>query len=349
MDKYLEKFGSNFLVAAFVPSLSFTIICFIFFGPLFLPQDILDLFKSINLPSDYGQFGLALLTAIILSFSLSSLNIFILKILEGYVVLEHFPFLLSAQKKRERKMRKGFEQLKKKTNRLDKLAGKCTSPKLQDRYNHYIEKITHNEIGLVTYHHYAFAADESEIMPTEFGNILKAAEYHSRNLYRIDAVPMWPRLVHLIDEVYYRGFEQSYNELSFLVNCMVLCLFFSFISLPVCIYLGVIQSGRVWLYVSLMGFSFAAAYIFHRASLFSVGQYGDMIRGAFDLFRYKLLTALGQQMPSTLLEEKYKWEAICEFLNVGEYRGDMTLDYPQKDPPPVREVIKVRKRSVKSL
>lgn len=340
MQNFLERFGSNFLIAAFVPSLTFVTMSWIFFGPILFSVSSDTLLSPLNLEnenifSSLGQYGLIIfLFSIMIGFSLSSLNNFILKVLEGYVLLEHFPFLLRAEKKRARKISTQLDRVSRRARILDKRAKKYykKSASLSRRYNNLYTIVQQHQYALASEYQQSFPLDEKEIMPTRFGNTLKSAEYYPLDRYGIDAVKMWPRLISVIRKDYMKFIEQAENSLSFIVNSGVLCLIFGLVSFSLSIYiwltrytLGKPFNASIYFVASLL--AFAAAYIFHRASLFSVSEYGEMIRSAYDLFRIPLMQALHIPLQNDSQAEKIIWSVVCEFIKIGDYRGEITLEY----------------------
>ena len=78
---YLEKLGSNFLVAAMVPSLALVVACIFVFDP------ILQVAEAFTNPTGTPQlvsFGVVVfILTVIIGFTLTALNTFILKMFEG--------------------------------------------------------------------------------------------------------------------------------------------------------------------------------------------------------------------------------------------------------------------------
>jgi hypothetical protein len=94
---YLEKLGSNFIVSAMVPSLTLVVASLLVFDPIL---NIGTIFKD---PQDVYQlvgFGpIILIVTIIIGFTLTSLNTYILKMFEGYVIPLPIRFLYSIRKR----------------------------------------------------------------------------------------------------------------------------------------------------------------------------------------------------------------------------------------------------------
>ena len=80
---YLDKFGSNFLIASMIPSLGLVVSCLVVFDPIFQVSSAFQIQSGI-----YSLLGISLLLTIptvIVGYTLTALNTFILKFFEGYV------------------------------------------------------------------------------------------------------------------------------------------------------------------------------------------------------------------------------------------------------------------------
>jgi uncharacterized membrane-anchored protein YhcB (DUF1043 family) len=195
-----------------------------------------------------------------------------------------------------------------------------------------------------------FPLRKEGFLSTRFGNILRAAEAYAGDRYGIDAVRLWPRLVHVIPESYYEKVEQSNNGLAFLVNCAVLSLLFGLLSVLSAIYqcyiLSLAKAGkdkwmyfihidseptvyreRIYIYVAIFIFALFASFIFYRGSFPVVMQYGNMIRSSYDLFRMQLLQALHSELPEDSEHEWDTWRRLSEFVAIGEQLGPLSLEY----------------------
>lgn len=100
---YLEKLGSNFMVAAFIPSLAFVTACVLTFKSLF-PHDFINNIQSAFSPLNQNGF-IVLLLATMMGFVLTSLNTYIYKLFEGYVWTDYLKPLRNLELTRARKIR----------------------------------------------------------------------------------------------------------------------------------------------------------------------------------------------------------------------------------------------------
>lgn len=325
VQTYLDKFGRNFLVASMIPSLAFFTITMLSLQPV-LPDWLKDILGSEFNP--LGESGLLLvLLTVILGFTLTSLNTFVYKVFEGYVLIWRLPSLRKSEIKRSRQLRNTQSRIAKKLSRLE-------SAVLSERAERKREDLIATQNALLAKYDLAFPPTEDEILPTKFGNILKAAETYPMSRYRIDSVPLWPRLIHVMPGSYYIKVDEISNQLSFLMNCTILTAIYALVSLGISLYYSFESAWlltkspeKIWGYFGLFILALSISIIFLRASELVVLEYGYLIRSSFDLFRRALLKQLDLAPPPTLEEEQSLWEQICYFINVGDNGGAINFDF----------------------
>src|SRR3989304_4738370 len=191
---YLEKLGSNFLVASMTPALALVISCILVFDP------ILNIGVAFKDPqSAYGLigFGLVIFVAtVIIGFTLTALNTYILKMFEGYVI--PFPVHIvdslrrRAHWQKARNMRAQRDGLRSEILRLEKHLEQ--NPELEEN----LEQLRDQHYKAASDYDQTYPEDQSDILPTRFGNTLKAAENYTGERFGLDGVQFWPRLVHVI-------------------------------------------------------------------------------------------------------------------------------------------------------
>lgn len=334
-QSYLDRMGSNFVVAAMIPSLTFVTLMILVFQqyiPNLMP--ILEETKLKNIPPFQIVFLLILFTVII-GFTLSSLNTFVYKLFEGYILFWRFPAIKNAEINRARKIKKRINHLEKKIELLEKRKIELGN---SDRLDNYIARLTGEKYSYMAYYQTCFPFAEDDILPTKFGNYLKAAEAYPRERYEIDTVPMWPRLIYVIPDSYYLKLDAKNNQLSFLLNCAVLSICFVFVSLSASLHqvinyylkssnpnlqfipnFGLAtqykQYAIIYLVCSVIGL--LAIRVFYSACLLIVNEYGDLIRSSFDLFRSELLQQLNYKRPKNSKEERAFWKRVSRFFTIG--------------------------------
>jgi hypothetical protein len=352
LQNYLEKMGNNFLVASLIPSLGFVTLSVMIFEPI-LPPDIRARLGTDLQPIGYSALIILLLT-VILGFVFTSLNTFVYKLYEGYIVIWRFPQLRRAQKKKAYEKQREIANLKKKIARLEEYEDVADD---DSRLSQHIKNLRGKLDELKTTYQMTFPESEDHILPTPFGNYLKAAENYPRLRYGIDTVPMWPRLIHVIPDSYFAKLDSKNNQLSFLLNCSVLSILFGlqcviasiyqfalfklaennqkffFYFIPVDLDSNVYQQ-RILLYLIVFFITLLVSAVFYRACLLIVSEYGDLVKSTFDLFRNELLKQLNQKLPKNSEEEINTWEKLSNFITIGfekdvKYRP-FTYDYRVK-------------------
>lgn len=332
---YLEKLGGNFMIAAFVPCLAFVTACMFAFEPL-LPTNFLANVR--NSLSPLNQNGLIiLLIATMMGFTLTSLNTYIYKLFEGYVLPEYLKPLQRIELARARQIRRKRDLLNKKIQRIEKWKQNWVRAKMPayqqaklKRINDRIGQWINLRDGLAADYDQRYPPKDSQIMPSRLGNILRAAEAYPQSRYHVDAVALWPRMVWAMDKEYMMNVDTANDQCSFLLNSSFLSGVFTLMSWAASIY--------VWLFPSKAFSSIAylltgvitliIAWFFYTASLLNVNKYGNLIRSSYDLFRFNLLEKLHLKLPVNIEEEKLVWEKITEFVTIGEIYGKKFFDYP---------------------
>jgi len=330
---YLEKLGSNFLVSAMIPSLGLVIACMVVFDPILHVSTAFQISNGI-----YSFLGIGLLVTvptIIIGFTLTALNTFLLKLFEGYVLLHRFPFMRNIQARKANKLIEQREALRSNIELLRKKRKRSSEEELS------LEHLMTTYDAIVATYDHLYPPPHAGIMPTKFGNILKASEAYTGTRYGIDAVEFWPRLLHVIPSSYRQAIDEVRNELSFLVNMSALSVVFY----SLCI-LAILTNapsfpdwGRVLensiRYITAAGLALFCNWFFNRAAIFSVADFGMMIRSAYDLFRLDLLKQFRLKHPKNSVEEFQIWKNLGELLVLGKE----SLDFK-----PLKYEIKKQKR-----
>jgi hypothetical protein len=180
--------------------------------------------------------------------------------------------------------------------------------------------------------HIYFPRNEALDRPTRLGNILTAAEEHSYQLYRLEAIYWWPRLTPLLSEAFRAQIDTAFTpliallNLSFLFTLLALSIALASIlftllalslalslALPIPIFL-IIKEVDPWLILGgFCGATLMATSAYLAATYQAVG-YGNTIRVAFDLYRHEILRQMHIRVPDNLVEERLLWEALNRWI-----------------------------------
>lgn len=356
LQNALQKMGSNFVVAAFVPSLAFILVSALCFFPVLPDELVRYLGWSVTAPSQ-ATLITGLLFTTILGFTLFTLSTYIYKSFEGYtfVLGLNTPIrhaFLQRQKKRSRKIELEKASIAREQKKLNELLAKekkdsenAWAQRRISRYQTRLEQLKNQHYSLVATAEINFPPSEHLILPSRFGNILRAAEMYPGTRYKIDAVPLWGRMAHVIPPDAMDKIDQANNQCLFLLNSSLLAGIFTVISLIAGLYVSYILTSPVyhWPLLSFMKttltfehvgiylisaiLSSTVAYFFYQASLLNVSQYGSMIRTAYDLYRFDLIKKLHLELPKNLEGERTLWQKISEFFVGGQAFNTLKFDY----------------------
>jgi hypothetical protein len=165
----------------------------------------------------------------------------------------------------------------------------------------------YNRLYAVLYQ--SFPQDPARLMPTQLGNVLRAAEEYSQLTYNFDAPTVWPRLVQQLPAEFKAQLEQSSTPLTTMLFSATLSFLFAVTG-------GVLlfSLGNQWLLFlgTVVGGLLLSAWCYEGAVHRAV-EYGMLIRTAFDLYRHELLKALGVPLPSSPLEEWKLWPQLMKW------------------------------------
>jgi hypothetical protein len=323
---YLEKLGSNFLVSAMVPSLALIVTSILMFDPIL---HVSPAFKDPQATPQLVGFGLIVfILTVIIGFTLTALNTYILKIFEGYIIFFPIRFIfnktLRIHREKARNLMAQRESLEKEYQNLKKFADDNS-----DRESR-LETILDEHYRVASEYDQGYPADLDDVLPTRFGNVLRAAEGHALQRYGFDGVTFWPRLIHVIPDSYKATIDSTRNELSFLVNMSIVSLIFSFLCFLAIFHAmatTIVVSGNTAVFLVFAGkalkYLIAAALgmlcggFFYNASIISLGSFTLTIRASFDLFRFDLLKKLELVRPKNFDEEFDIWSNLNELIVLG--------------------------------
>ena len=341
VTNYLEKLGSNFLVSAMVPSLALVIASILVFDP---GLNILTTFEDMgDIPRLIVLGVLVSILTVIVGFTLTALNTFILKMFEGYVKPLPVRFLYNKSHRihlqKAHNLMKHRDILESRIRQLEEQTGYDPGRETE------LDELREKYYRAAADYDLTYPEDLGDVLPTRFGNSLKAAENYSGERYGLDGVHFYPRLVQVIPTDYKLGIDNARNELSFLVNMSILSVLFSLLCVFAVFYsMGSVTgagtnpavyiefSGRAAKYLSAAALGFISCGFFYNASIFSVGSFGLMIRSSFDLFRLDLLKKLGLERPKDSIEEFETWQRLNELIVLGSHSLTFTkLDYREKE------------------
>lgn len=158
-----------------------------------------------------------------------------------------------------------------------------------------------------------FPAKE-RILPTSFGNAIRAFEDYSRTVYGADALPLWIHLSTVMPKDYGAIVEDARAHVSFYMNTFVIAVVFAFIVVgqfaldamnPRIAHVALVGEA-----LSSFGWMFAALCVASAAYLLSLERiysWGCLVKAGFDCYLPALAQKLGHSLPITSADQKRFW------------------------------------------
>jgi hypothetical protein len=299
-SKLPDLFDRNFAVGYFLPIAIF-IVSSNSIGNEF---DHSSLLFNINAK---GQFDSLIGTTVIALLSwlggilLLAINSDILRLMEGYGDLNPF-YLIRFIKKHEKQY---YTDLKK---RKDELDDEYRNFQQDDR--EFPEKLDRERDQIYQKLAERFPHQDRLILPTSFGNTIRAFEVYSIVMYGIDAIRTWPRLLAVIPEHYRQFLDSAKSQVDFWANTWFVSIFLLLEYCGFLLYAPVKWNQTWWIPLVIISLIFFA---FYRARI-AAANWGILVRSAFDLFLDDLRIKLGFSKPSNIEEERKMWSQFSQAI-----------------------------------
>ncbi len=146
-----------------------------------------------------------------------------------------------------------------------------------------------------------FPDDPSRLLPTRFGNVLRAWEDYSYNRWGLDAIPFWARVEPLLSEQEQRLHEDARTDVAFFVNSSLAAVVVGIVLVAD----GVANTpigGGAWAWLYLLPFLFA--YLIYRFAIDAGQRWGVEIKASLDLHRLEVYERLGIRRPTSFTDER---------------------------------------------
>ncbi|MFZ3328455.1 MAG: hypothetical protein WA231_22365 [Methylocella sp.] len=234
-----------------------------------LPQELRTLAK------DEGLVFFTLITGA-LAISLSSLSTILYRFLEGYL----WPrWLQEWGLKRERARKKALHAA---------VRGSGW------RHNIALENLSR------------YPMDDRQILPTRFGNAIRAFESYGKTRFNMDSQTLWHELVAVAPPYIQSEIDSAQSSVDFFVALFYLSLFFCI----ACLVLGAIEHFKLLLAVP----AFLLAILCYWLAIKALHAWSYPIRALVNLGRVKLADSLGLMLPDTIEKEKEMWGLVTRYV-----------------------------------
>ena len=156
------------------------------------------------------------------------------------------------------------------------------------------------------------------VLPTRFGNVIRAFEAYPETVYGIDAIYGWLRLQAVISKEFEILVEDAHAQVSFFVNIWFFSLAFSVIAggqfvIRICEALLSHQPTTIvasWGYLVASVIGVLATWLAYELAVQRARAWGGLIRSAFDVFLPELAKKMGYTLPSDAQKRRRFWQDI---------------------------------------
>jgi hypothetical protein len=161
----------------------------------------------------------------------------------------------------------------------------------------------------------------ASVLPTRLGNAIRAFENYPERQYQMAGIALYPRLIAKIDKEYAGSIDEAKASVDFTLNSATLSTLLALgLLLAGLVYPKSLPSLAAWaLWLAGIVFFVLVAGWFYGQSIGRARAWGTMVKGAFDLYRGELLEQLGYDYaPATTEEERAIWSNISKRLIYGD-------------------------------
>ena len=225
------------------------------------------------------------------------LNTSIIRLMEGYGRCNPARLLLFFQKRRYMRMKKELSELDKKLQYAI-ARNQVFSLESQSRRNQL-------SLELAT----RFPDDKRWVLPTAFGNTIRAFEAYPRVMYGLESIQGWARLLAVIPKEYRELVDETSAPMHFWINIWVISI------LVIAQYNGYcLVYGWEWRMLFIPFAAFAVACIASRMARNAASDWGEWVKAAFDVFLPELWARLGFLHPDKIEQEQQIWVGFSQAI-----------------------------------
>jgi hypothetical protein len=297
-----------FILGFFLPVLLFLAACLVLFLDVEWAKEILT---PANEKGTLENLVVIILLVWAIAVLMLLLNRFQYRILEGYL----WPLKLKRLRNHE------IKRFLVSKSRFDALRTKQKAKKISYGSKEYRELQR-----LWEYLSWNFPPNENLILPTRFGNAIRAFEHYSNDVYGADSITIWPHMVSVIPKRFNDALEDARSQVNCLVNMCFLSGIISFISIFRLIW-NVVASlnfksfsfNTEKLFI-MMNFYFliatlaagAISFLAYRLSIDRVYSWGHSVKACFDCYLAELARKLGYELPKSGDEQRKFWIQVSQ-------------------------------------
>jgi hypothetical protein len=152
-----------------------------------------------------------------------------------------------------------------------------------------------------------FPESEDLVLPTRFGNVLRAAERYPQVLYSMDAIQLWPRLESVAPAAHCNAIADVRAVLDLWIN-----LWFGALVVTGAEVAFALTTHCPRLLIAAL--SPIAAITAAKLAQSAAAEFGSLVKATFDLYRGELSAQLGLNLPNSPEKEREMWTAVSQSM-----------------------------------
>ena len=165
-----------------------------------------------------------------------------------------------------------------------------------------------------------YPVDAGLVLPTRFGNVLRAFETYPRAVYGVEAIPAWLRLQGVVPKEYAALVNDARSTVDFFVNGWFLAVVLGVTAIARIVFvLNVNCCGQSAVemdpkFTWIAALSFSAAWIAYGNAVATAITWGDSVKAAFDLYLPAMAAQLGYGVPKNENERRKFWDEVSSLF-----------------------------------
>ena len=223
-------------------------------------------------------------------------NVDIVGLMEGYGRFNPARFFGRVQTQRYRELNSAISE-------LDKKYKECIS-----NGEKFPDELQPKRSELMLKRAMQFPDQERWLLPTAFGNAIRAFEVYPRVMYGLESVQGWARLLAVIPKEYREFVDTAKARTDFWVNLWFLSL------LTIVEYMGASFYTDEFKIPLVLGGAFVSSFIASRKARKAAYQWGEWKKASVDVFLAEFRTKLGFLPPATIEQEQDIWTAFSQAI-----------------------------------
>jgi hypothetical protein len=158
------------------------------------------------------------------------------------------------------------------------------------------------------------------VLPTRFGNVIRAFEMYPSDAYGVEAISTWLRLQGVIPKDYAALVNDARSAVDFFVNVWFLAGAISVLATVRAMFAIHVNSSALgvgddfWKFVWIAIAGTVSIRVSYAGAVATAATWGDSVKAAFDLYLPALAKQMGYQLPNQHLERRQFWNKMASLF-----------------------------------